>query len=627
MSFVLKWLQKLPSTYTGNTIDLQYVPKPEIALDSSGNIYVVYVNTTPLVTTAGQTNVGGLDICIVKFDTNGTMLWYQQQPSFDTSLDDIEPDLAVDANGNVYVTYCTGGIASGQVKDGLTDIVVFKLDTNGNTLWVIQEKEFNTLGGDYSPTIALDDDGGVYVSFWAEDPNSPTTYYEYIVLFKLDTNGNIIWVSKTPTANYNTPGGNYYPSIGTDADDNVYVSFWADGSPASGQTNVGQYDIVVFKTNMNGQLLWIRENASFDTTAINYNPELFVTPTGTLYIAYYTLGGTASGQTFTGSVDIIVFKMDTNGNVLWIRQNSTFNTTLSEIYPSIFVDVNDMIYVTYETYGTLPGQTSTGNPDVAIMRMDNNGNVLSVIQQASYNTTAKNLSPTIVADGKGSYMVSYYSQLTQGTTITQTLVVFKMSNLVCVGENTLITMADGTTKPIQTIHRGDLISPNSRVAKVCQLNLHPQSCISLMIFEERCLGFVPTHKLVITPNHPIFYQEARRPAICFQHCPGVTYHQEVLLEQIPESPKVLYDLQFEHDGSYIANGLEIQSRSPFSIHDPLPKELYYDPTLYQESRVWDHLTLDCPLKTDDLHMNVVILKKNKSHPTSSSSSSIITKYH
>ena len=119
-----------------------YVPKPEIALDPSGNIYVVYVNTTPLVTTNGQTNVGGLDICVVKFDTNGNMLWYQQQPSFDTSLDDIEPDLAVNSHGNVYVAYCTGGVASGQSSDGLTDIVVFKLDTNGNTLWVIQNPEF-----------------------------------------------------------------------------------------------------------------------------------------------------------------------------------------------------------------------------------------------------------------------------------------------------------------------------------------------------------------------------------------------------------------------------------------------------------------------------------------------------
>ena len=172
------------------------------------------------------------------------------------------------------------------------------------------------------------------------------------------------------------------------------------------------------------------------------------------------------------------------------------------------VDGNNVLYIAYETYGTLPNQTATGSPDVAIMRMDSNGNVISVIQQAVYNTTAENLSPTIVADGKGSYMVSYYSILQEGTSTLQTLVVFKMSNVVCVGEGTLITMSDGTTRSIQDLRRGDLVSPNSRVARVCQLALAPNSCVSLMVFEAYCLGFVPTHKLVITPNHPIFYQGA-----------------------------------------------------------------------------------------------------------------------
>ena len=103
MSLIYQWIQQLPSVYNTDTD----TPKPAMAIDVNGNFYVAYVCVNPV--SAGQTNVGLVDICVAKLNPAGNALWYRQQPSFDTNQDDIEPDISVDANSNVYVTYCTTG--------------------------------------------------------------------------------------------------------------------------------------------------------------------------------------------------------------------------------------------------------------------------------------------------------------------------------------------------------------------------------------------------------------------------------------------------------------------------------------------------------------------------------------
>ena len=58
----------------------------------------------------------------------------------------------------------------------------------------------------------------------------------------------------------------------------------------------------------------------------------------------------------------------------------------------------------------------------------------------------------------------------------------------------------------------------------------------------------------------------------------------------------VYDLQFESEGSYVANGVTVQSRSPRSEITPLSRELYFNDELYTDLTVWD--TLNHPLPLD-----------------------------
>ena len=172
----------------------------------------------------------------------------------------------------------------------------------------------------------------------------------------------------------------------------------------------------------------------------------------------------------------------------------------------------------------------------------------------------------------------------------------QVSVVPCVCVDTLITMEDGTEKPIQLLQRGDLIRSGhhvARVARVCQYPIKQGMILDLIVISAGCLGKSPSQNLRITPNHPIFYQGARRPARCFGHFHGVSYEKS-------NGPSCVYDLQFDHDGSYWANGVEIQSCSPQSFLNPLPQKDYLDPSLYVSDLVWDSYDQPLPLCMDML---------------------------
>jgi len=182
--------------------------------------------------------------------------------------------------------------------------------------------------------------------------------------------------------------------------------------------------------------------------------------------------------------------------------------------------------------------------------------------------------------------------------------------LPCLAKDSMILMADGTYKPIQDIVRGDLVAADSHLNKihtVARLNINKLDehfPSDIVTFEPHSLGSnQPSKKLIISANHPLCWEGKRRPAKCFANLPNINryYKGQILKKGIPfdetrtgpitlkgllppnsDGTYNLYDLQFETLGSYVANGVPVQSRSPRSDITPLPKNLYFDQSLYRE---------------------------------------------
>ena len=163
--------------------------------------------------------------------------------------------------------------------------------------------------------------------------------------------------------------------------------------------------------------------------------------------------------------------------------------------------------------------------------------------------------------------------------------------LPCLSENTKILMADGSCKEIQTIVRGDVIAGDPQlqstytVARLLSDQLSSENIIDIVTIQQNALGpNLPNQKLIITANHALIWQMARRPAKCFINYKNVKRKNSYAHHILPANKNgkyYVYDLQFETLGNFVANGIIVQSRSPRSNLTPLPYELYYHPELYR----------------------------------------------
>jgi len=96
-----------------------------VSTDSSGNIYVTGSTEGGL---DGNTNSGETDIFLVKYNSSGTKQWTKQ---LGTSSSELGTGVTTDSSGNIYVTGSTEGGLEGNTNSGGSDIVLVKYNSSG----------------------------------------------------------------------------------------------------------------------------------------------------------------------------------------------------------------------------------------------------------------------------------------------------------------------------------------------------------------------------------------------------------------------------------------------------------------------------------------------------------------
>jgi hypothetical protein len=76
----------------------------------------------------GNTNMGGYDIFLIKFNSSGTKQWTEQ---LGTSSSDIVLGLTTDSTGHIYMTGFTRGGLDGNTNSGGKDIFLVKYNSDG----------------------------------------------------------------------------------------------------------------------------------------------------------------------------------------------------------------------------------------------------------------------------------------------------------------------------------------------------------------------------------------------------------------------------------------------------------------------------------------------------------------
>jgi hypothetical protein len=389
-----------------------------IAVDSTGNVYLVgYFGaanlTTPALTEIG-TYIGAYDAFAIKLDSTGATTWAKNFGGSGAGANGYS--ITVDGSGNVYLGgyLYTGNLTTPALtKIGTQDAFVIKLDSTGATTWA---KNFGGSGAQaFGNGIAVDNAGNIYLGGYFNSANLTTPALTKIgtqdaFAIKLSSTGVTTWAKNFGGSGAAANGD----GIAVDGSGNVYLGGYFQGANLTtpALTKIGRQDAFAFKLDSTGATTWAKNfggltprNASTQATAVDAS--------GNVYLAGYF-----DGETFTlgsvtltriGSQDAFVAKMDASGAVLWAKNfGGSGATTYGQ---SIAVDGSGNVYLGGYFIGanlTTPALTMIGT-DAFALKLDSTGAI----------TWAKNFGGSggagafgngIAVDGSGNvYLGGYFT--------------------------------------------------------------------------------------------------------------------------------------------------------------------------------------------------------------------------
>lgn len=294
---------------------------------------------------------------------------------------DVGQAITTDATGCVYVTGSFQGTTVFSNTDitsyGAVDVFVVKYDSDGNMLWV---RQAGGLGSDEGFGIATDSNGNCYISGYFSDSasfgntilNSSSGVDNDIFVAKLDASGNWSWAKRAGGQQDNKCMG-----IDVDLYGNCYITGYFRGLAIFGDfgfISAGNNDIFISKLDPNGNWQWARRAGG---TGDDYGYGITSDPNGNVYCSgsfriHADFGSFTAGG---GMDDLFVTKLDSEGNWLWV---SSAGGSWNDRCKSITSDANGNCYVTGAVSGNAnigPFYLSGyGNDDVFIAMINTNGN-------------------------------------------------------------------------------------------------------------------------------------------------------------------------------------------------------------------------------------------------------------
>ncbi len=287
-----------------------------VAVDAAGNVVITGSFRGTVDFGGGAFNsqlYGATDAFLAKYSSSGSHLWSKNFPS--TSLD-IGQAVAVDTNGNIYLTgFFMGAIdlGGGNLNDVSTkeDVFVAKFSPAGAHTW---SRRLGDTYSDIPNALAVDSAGNVVLTGLFDTqtdlgggPLLATAFTDMFVSKYSGLDGRLVW-AKT-FGGSGTEQGN---GVVVDASDNVIVTGNFENTVdfgSGGLTSAGNFDIFVVKySGSNGSGIWSKRygGASSDTgTAVAVDSASNIVPVG-IFSGIVDFGSGA--VTSAGAADIFILK-------------------------------------------------------------------------------------------------------------------------------------------------------------------------------------------------------------------------------------------------------------------------------------------------------------------------------
>ena len=254
--------------------------------------------------------------------------------------------------GEDVVELTDGGIAvvgySTSFGNGSDDILVMKLDANGELLWA---KMLEGWGSEKGFGIVETTDGGIALT--GSSTGFSTVGEADVLVAKVDADGSLLWAR--------TIGG-------VSAEQCYRIAEATDGSlllvGESESFGAGGTDALVVKLDLQGELLWFR---TFGGTGDDYARAVAVAPDGSVAVIGFTNSNRSSS-----AYDVLVFALDADGDVLWSE------TIYAEATSQTWWDIEPTADDGWACIGFTTAFGS-GDADILTFRLGNDGQLLQAI--------------------------------------------------------------------------------------------------------------------------------------------------------------------------------------------------------------------------------------------------------
>ena len=333
----------------------------KIALDSSGNIYVVgYYRNVVDFGGGDVTSNGNWDAFLLKLNNSGTFQWVI---TFGDTLNDLGRDVVVDSNDNVYMLGDYRGTVTFAGIGGLTatqaDMFLLKVNSSGDSVWVYTATSIS--GDESARAVAIDSSDNLYItgSFsgtmnFGDGNNVTATFSHDLFIVKLNSDGQFqnIYLSSISTAQK-------AKGIAVDSSGNIYATGNFNGTVnfGGGLLNRSSQDIYLLKLDSNFTFQWVK---TFSDTNQQSDPAM-----GTA-IAIDEDGNVYSGGGIGDTIRIgdlsldgannraYILKHDSSGNLLWSKTFGGGTADASDKMQDIAIDSNGFLI----TAGQIQGPAS-----------------------------------------------------------------------------------------------------------------------------------------------------------------------------------------------------------------------------------------------------------------------------
>ncbi|MEK7624830.1 MAG: sialidase family protein, partial [Patescibacteria group bacterium] len=352
---------------------------PDIAIDSSNNLHVVYQSY--------EYNASNYNIAY-RSSTDGGATWSERVNVTTAGAYGgvADPKIAVDSSGNLHVVY--------WFYDQLSSpYVYYRTSINNGATWSTR-LDLSYIVAEY-PVIAVGASNNLFVAYISDEFNTVASG-NYNIIAQKSTNGGSTWSTRAALPGLNNQS--YNPKIVVNTSTGMlYMAYYSNEYANS-------YNNIALRTSSDGGATWgVRRDVTANTTVSSINPVIAISSNGNLNVAYQS-------KEYNATYYNIAARTSTDGGLTWgARRDVTTSGGVDNIFPSPTFDSSGNSLIVYLS------KEYNGVYNVALRTSTNGGLTWGTrrdVTQSSANM--QSAAPAISIQPTGIIYVAYNSQELNG---------------------------------------------------------------------------------------------------------------------------------------------------------------------------------------------------------------------